>query len=114
MGYFERAVRTFESSRYLMNDRPVRRPDVEWVDLDGEVVVYDGATETLHRLNGSAARVWAACDGSQSVDQLVRFMQAAFADTGDAIEGDVRRLLRQLGRLGLLEVPPDNRSTTCT
>ncbi|MGH9025748.1 MAG: PqqD family peptide modification chaperone [Acidimicrobiia bacterium] len=85
---------------------PQREPDVEWVELDGEVVAYDPVTQTLHRLNGSAAQVWAACDGSTSVADIVRAMQSTFDGGSDVIDRDVRRLLQHLRQLGLLRVPP--------
>jgi hypothetical protein len=53
-----------DSSRYAAF--PARRPEVEWVELDGEALLYDPTTQVLHRLNRGAAAVWAAC-GHQPV-----------------------------------------------
>jgi Coenzyme PQQ synthesis protein D (PqqD) len=85
-------------------DMPVRRQDVEWVELDGEVVTYDPETETLHRLNGSAARVWTACDGSMSIEGIAHAMQARFTGSDQAIDRDVRHLIRRFQRLRLLDL----------
>lgn len=39
-------------------------------ELDGEVLVYDGESSQAHCLSSAAARVWRACDGDTSVEQL--------------------------------------------
>ena len=83
---------------------PVRRADVEWVDLDGETVVHDPRSGTLHRLNESAASVWAACDGSTTVAAIVGSMHETHEGPGDAIADDVDRVLTNLESQGLLDV----------
>jgi hypothetical protein len=37
-------------------DPPARRPDVEWVELDGDVVLYHPTLHMLHRLNTGLPR----------------------------------------------------------
>ena len=86
-------------------DAVARRPDVEWVELDGEAVVYDPTSETLHRLNAGATAVWAACDGSGSVDEIVGAVRGAYAGSADAIAEDVRALILRFRRAGLLAGP---------
>ena len=85
-------------------ERPLRRPGVEWVELDNEVVVYDPATQSLHRLNASAAHVWLACDGTTSVDQLVNRVARLYTETGETIGTDVRALLGRLVDAGIVAV----------
>jgi len=91
---------------------PLRRADVEWIELDGEAVVHDPRTGGLHRLNVSAAAVWAACDGSSTVDEIVGAMRDSFAGRDDAIAHDVHEALRRLRREGLLDVRRSDHSPT--
>jgi hypothetical protein len=58
----------------------MRRPDVEWLELDGEAVLYDPTAHALHRLNTGATAVWAASDGT--------------VPDGPDYQSDRRRLLR--------------------
>lgn len=86
---------------------PKRSGDVEWVELDGEVVLHDWAAAMLHRLNVSAAAVWFAADGSASVTRIVERLGESYAGHRETIERDVRAIIRRLCRLGLLESPDE-------
>jgi len=83
-------------------DVPARRPDVEWVELDGEAVLYDPTVSMLHRLNRGAAAVWAACDGIVSSDEITRAIAGARAGSSQEIARDVSAAINRLRRLGLL------------
>jgi hypothetical protein len=85
---------------------PARRADVEWVELDGEAVLYDPKAQVLHRLNTGAAAVWAACDGKVSVEQITRAIERNYSGPRDAITRDVAAALDELRRLGLLRPEP--------
>jgi hypothetical protein len=53
-------------------ENPSRRPDVEWVELDGEAVLYDPTQLTFDRLSRGGAAVCAACDGTVSSEQIIK------------------------------------------
>ena len=54
-----------------------------FVPTDGsDPVLFDSATSRLHRLQGTASSVWAAIDGTRSVDEIVALL-------GDLYGGDV-------------------------
>ena len=42
--------------------------------LPDELVVYDVEHNEVHCLNGSAARVWALCDGKTTVSEIARLL----------------------------------------
>jgi hypothetical protein len=88
---------------------PVPRASVEWVELDGEAVLHDSGAGTLHRLNPTAAVVWAHCDGSRSVAEIVRLLQRAHPGADDAIGRDVRGLMERLRRLHLIALVAEAR-----
>ena len=50
----------------------------------------------------SAALVWEFCDGSTTVDEMVRQLAAAHPDDARVIGEDVRQTLRKLADLGLV------------
>jgi hypothetical protein len=63
--------------------RPLARTeDLLVEDVDGEVLVYDETDSLACRLNGSAAFVWRHCDGTNTVDDLVRLVAGEFGALG--------------------------------
>jgi hypothetical protein len=82
-------------------DIPERRPHVEWVELDGEAVLYDAEARTLHRLNAGAAAVWAACNGEASTNEITRALEDAYSDP--RVARDVRAVIALFRRLSLLQ-----------
>ena len=87
-------------------DLPARRLDVEWVVLDGETVLYDASAHMMHWLNGSAAAVWEACDGTTDADEIVRAIEADYSGDRSEIERDVRAIVDRFRRSGLLRPDP--------
>ena len=80
--------------------RPERRSDVEWIELDGEAVLYDPATYTLHLLNAAAAAVWARCDGTATATDISRVLSDIYSDP--TVVPDVHAAIRYLRRANLL------------
>ena len=50
--------------------RPERRPDVEAVDVDGELVLWDPALHKVHRLDPLGSVLWPLLDGDASLGEL--------------------------------------------
>lgn len=83
---------------------PRAKPTVFSVELDGEAVLLDDETGTVHSLNPIATLVWSCLDGSGSVGELIDDLADAFAGTDRAtVSDDVLSLVRTLGELGLLD-----------
>jgi hypothetical protein len=80
-----------------------RRTEVEYVDIDGELVAYDPSRRALHRLNATAADIWRACDGATAGAIVERLQRAYPADPG-AVAHDVMRALQWLRDERLVEV----------
>ena len=82
--------------------RPLPRADLVYAELDGETVVYDRRTRTLHHLNPTATIVWAHCDGRHTVDAIIdAIVRTRHADQ-DAIRTDVIALVERLTDATLL------------
>jgi Coenzyme PQQ synthesis protein D (PqqD) len=96
-----------------ITDSPMRRPDVEWVELDGEAVLYDPTAHTLHRLNAGATAVWAVCDGTVPMDRITSAIEDAYSGSPGEIARDVPAVIAQFRRLGLLRPEPAERDAAC-
>ena len=81
---------------------PVRRAGASAVELDDNLALYDEVGQLLILLNTSAAAVWESCDGTTTLDDMVRRLAGAHAaDVGEVGE-DVRQTVRKLADLGLV------------
>ncbi|MCZ7535476.1 MAG: PqqD family protein [Acidimicrobiia bacterium] len=89
----------------VIDDAFVPRPraEVAWVELDGEGVVYEPRSETLHRLNATATAVWRGCDGSAPVSAIVTALVRSYSGDAGEIARQVREVVQSFGALGLLE-----------
>ena len=84
---------------------PVRRDGAAAVELDDNVALYDEVGQLLILLNSSAAAVWELCDGTTTLDDMVRELAEALGVAGsdaEQIAEDVRLTVRMLADLGLV------------
>ncbi len=79
------------------------RPGLASVEIDGEIVLYDGGQRRLHRLNPAAATVWRCLDGKGTLSEIARDIADVYeAPAGDVLS-DVVQTARQLRAKGLLQ-----------
>jgi PqqD family protein of HPr-rel-A system len=89
--------------RVSASQRPRARDGLTVLELDAEAVVYDEDTGNLHHLNPTASVVFSLCDGTATAKELSADLADAYGMPAEEVEVQVRRLLRQLKRAGLLE-----------
>jgi hypothetical protein len=82
--------------------RPVRRDGAAAVELDDNLALYDEVGHLLILLNTSAAAVWERCDGTTTLDDMVRALAEAYGGDTSLIGEDVRHTVRKLADLGLV------------
>jgi hypothetical protein len=82
--------------------RLVRREGAAAVELDDNLALYDEVGQLLILLNPSAAAIWELCDGTTTVDDMVRDLIAAHAGDAALIGEDVHQTVRKLAELGLV------------
>lgn len=80
----------------------MRREEAVAVGLDDNVALYDDVGQLLIMLNSSAAVIWECCDGTTTVDDMVRELTAEHPDDAAVIEEDVHQTVRKLVELGLV------------
>jgi putative nucleotidyltransferase-like protein/coenzyme PQQ synthesis protein D (PqqD) len=82
---------------------PSPAPAAATVEVDGEPVLLDRSTGSLHMLNDVGAAIWSRVDGSRTVDAIVAELSEVFEAEPDRIAPDVHGFLASLARLGLVE-----------
>ena len=83
--------------------KPLARTDLDVVEIDGEAVVYDPHARQAHYLNHSAALVFGLCDGETTILDMADAIGDLYEMPVDEVESQVRTLLRDLRKLGLIE-----------
>ena len=82
--------------------KPLVRPDLTIVELDGEAVIYDEDSGDLHHLNSAATLVLSLCDGTLTGRQLASDVAEAYGLAQDRVVVDVHAALRQFRKSKLL------------
>lgn len=86
--------------------RPRRRTtELEFLEVAGEIVIYDEQTDVIHHLNPTASIIWRSCDGTATVPELAGELARAAGLPRERIARDVAAAVRQLGDAGLMQVP---------
>ena len=85
--------------------RPKVREDLAVVELDGEAVIYDEQSGSLHHLNPTATIVFSLCDGSATVKEIANEISQAFEVPSADVEKQLRALLKEFRTWGLLVGP---------
>lgn len=76
---------------------------VDWIELDGEAVLFDGTH--LHHLDVPGAAAWSLLDGTRDLPAVAAELAAAFGAAPDRVLVDVEDLARVLASHGLLTTP---------
>jgi PqqD family protein of HPr-rel-A system len=83
---------------------PHRRDDLTGVEMDGETVLYEPDTGTVHRLNRMGTVLWACFDGQATLRAIAADLEDVFdAQDPEQLRADVLEFTRTLGRSGLLD-----------
>jgi hypothetical protein len=85
----------------VLRHRP--SPDLEWVEIDGEVVAWVAADVGLHLLDPAATVVFRLCDGVTPLSATARDIAEAFGGDLAAVESDVVQAASSLVRVNILE-----------
>lgn len=81
-----------------MTDRPEAAEDLEVVETDDGLVIYQGSRDRVHHLNNTAAVVLELCDGQREVAAIAEELAALFAldhPPQEEVEACVHALVRE-------------------
>jgi Coenzyme PQQ synthesis protein D (PqqD) len=85
----------------------VRQADVEAHQLpDQSVLLFAQSGGMALPVNEPGARIWALCDGTRTVDDIVDELTACYEAARSQVDGDVRDFLAKLVSYGLLSQLP--------
>jgi hypothetical protein len=87
---------------WQLGDRPTRRPDVESVDVAGELVLWDPYGQRVHRLDPVASLLWPFLDGSVTIDELAADAAEVWETNREDAQRGISHLVAQLDDAGLL------------
>lgn len=77
-------------------------PQVLETDIDGDISLYNPASEKVTVLNGTASDVWLLCDGSHSMGEIKRLLASSYQVEEVEIAGDIERTINELRESGLI------------
>jgi hypothetical protein len=75
---------------------PARRDGICEVEIDGELVLLDTSSGTLHLLNRAAAAVWSGLDGARDLDEIAGELSDTAGAEAEVVREDVIALVNQL------------------
>lgn len=79
------------------------RSDVAWVEIDGEVVVYDAASASSYLLNPTAGLIWSSLDGTGTLGEIAADLAEAFGADPEQVIVDVIAAVVDFAGKGLIE-----------
>jgi hypothetical protein len=88
----------------IIGMRPIRHTDITIQEVGSELLVLNQKQESLNQLNSTAAWVFARCDGSRTLDELLAELVQIYEVTHEIARQDLLSVLRTLADLGLVEL----------
>jgi hypothetical protein len=83
--------------------KPLRRHDLVWREVDGEVVIISPDAKSMHVLNEIGTRIWSLLDGEHDAAAIAAILSREFDEQEETIRRDALEYLSDLRRLNLLE-----------
>lgn len=80
----------------------VTRQDIASVEVDGEIVLYDGERRRIHRLNHTASTIWGCLDGQTSLQEIAGEAAVTYSVDQAVILRDLMAVTRRLANEGLI------------
>ena len=71
-------------------------------EIDGEFLLHDPLTGSVHHLNAVAGLVWRLCDGVRSSETIAAEVGAAYRKSPSEIAVDIEDVLRNFSEKGLI------------
>ena len=88
----------------MTSDRPTKHPETLSRIVDGEAMVLVQLPEvTTIVLNGVATRVWQLLDGERNLAAISEQIATEYEVTPEEAEADVREVVADMGRKGMLD-----------
>ena len=79
-----------------MPQLPSRTDRFRVVEMQNETQRYDTSSHNVVYLDATSSVVWALCDGTRDVEQIVELVAAAYPEQRERVVSDVRNTIAQL------------------
>lgn len=86
-----------------VEDCPRAIAPIESLYLEGEAVLFDPTSRTVHQLGALAGAVWVLCDGATPVREMAEILGDLFGSEPGALTESIAEALTGLDAAGLLE-----------
>jgi hypothetical protein len=81
----------------------IRRDDALMVrEIDGEILILDGRSDRIHKLNATASFIWRRCEEGATAQGIASALADEFAVDAQTALADVGRTIDELRALDLL------------
>ena len=91
--------------RWRLDSIPKRNDEAVWREVDDELFICSPNGETMHTLRDVAADIWRACDGQNSVGDIVQLLVEAYEVDPETLRADLAACLADLSNRDLLLAP---------
>lgn len=85
-----------------LQQRPYPVPGYHIETLDGELLLFNPASDQILQTNQSGALVWQLCDGRRTIADITAILAAVYPDDASTIIADVPDLLAALASHGAI------------
>ncbi len=85
-----------------LQQRPFPTPGYHIEALDGELLLFNPASDQILQTNQSGALVWQLCDGRRTVADITAVLAAAYPAAAAAITADVPDILAAFASHGAI------------
>ncbi len=79
-----------------------RKLDLMERKIDGDLILYDPRTDSVHRLNVVAGLVWALCGGTRDLETITAEIATQFQKPPAAIANDIKEVLQRFSERGCI------------
>jgi hypothetical protein len=83
--------------------RPCRVSGYRAEILDDEIILFNPESRSIFHSNSSGALIWALCDGTRTVADIIRMLSESYPEAEGQIPDDVRETLALLAQHGAIQ-----------
>jgi hypothetical protein len=75
---------------------PMRKQDLVWREVDGEVVILTSDNKLMHVLNDVGSRIWTLLDGEHDLAAIAAIISIEYGEAEDTIKKDLVEHLEKI------------------